>query len=146
MWLGYPGTSGASFMDYIITDSFTSPVELDQQYSEKLAYMPNTFFVGDHKQMFPHLTYKIVVQSASGQFKDNNIVLSGVDLAPLKATGEVKVRHHSYFLASGDFCRLFITFTNSLDPDQDRQNVGPDLDSNCWTSHASLCSTCFLKA
>ena len=92
MWLGYPGTSGASFMDYIITDSFTSPVELDQQYSEKLAYMPNTFFVGDHKQMFPHLTYKIVVQSASGQFKDNNIVLSGVDLAPLKATGEVKVR------------------------------------------------------
>lgn len=90
MWLGYPGTSGASFMDYIITDAFTSPVELDQQYSEKLAYMPDTFFVGDHKQMFPHLSSKIVVQSASGQFKDNNIVLSGVDLEALKATGEVK--------------------------------------------------------
>ena len=25
------------------------------------------------------------------------------------------------------------TFANSLDPDQDRQNVGPDLDSNCLT-------------
>ena len=25
-------------------------------------------------------------------------------------------------------CRLLITFANSLDPDQDRQNVGPDLD------------------
>ena len=25
MWLGYPGTSGASFMDYIITDAVTSP-------------------------------------------------------------------------------------------------------------------------
>ena len=36
-------------------------------------------------------------------------------------------------LASSDFCRLLITFTNSLDPDQDRQNVGPDLDSNCLT-------------
>ena len=29
-------------------------------------------------------------------------------------------------LASGDFCRLLITFANSLDPDQDRQYVGPD--------------------
>ena len=25
-------------------------------------------------------------------------------------------------------CRLLITFANSLDQDQDRQNVGPDLD------------------
>ena len=24
---------------------------------------------------------------------------------------------------------MLITFTNSLDPDQDRQNVGPDLDT-----------------
>ena len=27
------------------------------------------------------------------------------------------------FLASSDFCNLLITFANSLDPDQDRQNV-----------------------
>ena len=26
---------------------------------------------------------------------------------------------------------LLVAFANSLDPDQDRQNVGPDLDSNC---------------
>ena len=37
------------------------------------------------------------------------------------------------FLAKRDFCRLLITFTNSLNPDQDRQNVGPDLDPNCLT-------------
>ena len=29
--------------------------------------------------------------------------------------------------------RLLITFANSLDPDQARQNVGPDLDQNCLT-------------
>ena len=28
------------------------------------------------------------------------------------------------YLASGEFCRLLITFTNSLDPYQDRQNQG----------------------
>ena len=39
--------------------------------------------------------------------------------------------HHNSFPASGDFCRLLITFANSLDPDQARQNVGSDLDPNC---------------
>lgn len=48
MWLGYPGTSGASFMDYIITDAVTSPIELASQYSEKLAYMPFTYFVSSY--------------------------------------------------------------------------------------------------
>ena len=28
---------------------------------------------------------------------------------------------------SGNFCHLLITFANSLNPDQDRQNIGPDL-------------------
>lgn len=46
MWLAYPGTSGSKFMDYIITDKVTSPLEFAHQYSEKLAYMSNTFFVG----------------------------------------------------------------------------------------------------
>lgn len=55
MWLGYPGTSGAPFMDYIVSDKETSPVEVAEQYSEKLAYMPHTFFIGDHANMFPHL-------------------------------------------------------------------------------------------
>ena len=36
-------------------------------------------------------------------------------------------------------CRLLITFANSLDPDQDQQNVGPDLDPNC------LCHTHFFE-
>ena len=30
-------------------------------------------------------------------------------------------------------CHLLITFANSLDPDQDRQNVSPDLDANWLT-------------
>ena len=32
------------------------------------------------------------------------------------------------FLADDDHCRLLITFANSLDPDQVRQKVSPDLD------------------
>ena len=37
------------------------------------------------------------------------------------------------FLASGHFCHLMVTFSNSLDPDQDRHNVSPDLDPKCLT-------------
>ncbi|XP_048461454.1 UDP-N-acetylglucosamine--peptide N-acetylglucosaminyltransferase 110 kDa subunit isoform X1 [Rhincodon typus] len=93
MWLGYPGTSGAPFMDYIITDKETSPLDLAEQYSEKLAYMPNTFFIGDHANMFPHLKKKAVIDfKSNGHIYDNRIVLNGIDLkAFLDSLPDVKV-------------------------------------------------------
>ena len=51
--------------------------------------------------------------------------------ADLTWNGTISVLHS--FLASDNFCCLVITFANSLDPDQDRQNVGPDLDQNSLT-------------
>ena len=39
----------------------------------------------------------------------------------------------SSFFASSGFCHLLITLANSLDPDQDQLNVGPDLDPNSLT-------------
>ena len=104
MWLGYPGTSGASYMDYIFTDDFTSPLEMERHYSEKFAYIPNTYFIGDHAQMFPHLLDKIIVGSSNGQkYRDNNIVLSGMDLSPVRQAVETKVGNYevlSYFITS----------------------------------------------
>ena len=38
-----------------------------------------------------------------------------------------------FLLASGDYCHLLITFANGLDLDQDRHNVGPNLDPNSLT-------------
>ena len=35
------------------------------------------------------------------------------------------------FHGSSDYCCLLITFANNLNPDQDGQNVGPDLNPNC---------------
>ena len=35
--------------------------------------------------------------------------------------------------ASGDFCRLLIIFANNLDPDQARQDVGPEVYPSCLT-------------
>ena len=94
MWLGYPGTSGASFMDYILTDQVTSPMEVADQYSEKLAYMPKTFFIGDHQQMFPHMLEKLVLNAkdeASIDDRDNVSVVNGSNLLPLLENCNVRV-------------------------------------------------------
>lgn len=80
-------------MDYIITDKETSPVEVAEQYSEKMAYMPNTFFIGDHANMFPHLKKKAVIDfKSNGHIYDNRIVLNGIDLkAFLETLPDVKI-------------------------------------------------------
>ena len=39
----------------------------------------------------------------------------------------------SSLLAFGDFCHLLLTLANCLNPDQDRQNVGPDQNPNSLT-------------
>ena len=100
MWLGYPGTSGAPYMDYIVTDAMTSPIELADQYSEKLAYMPDTFFIGDHKQMFPHLIERVLLLDAkkSGSIQslhsiepsDTVAIVNATDLSPIIEKAEVK--------------------------------------------------------
>jgi len=96
MWLGYPGTSGAPYMDYIITDAQTSPLRLASQYSEKIAYMPNTFFIGDHKQMFPHLKERIVIKDKKfdgdgmSRVADNVAVINAVDKTAILEKADVK--------------------------------------------------------
>jgi len=93
MWLGYPGTSGASYMDYIITDRVTSPLELASQYSEKLAFMPKTFFVGDHRQMFPHLKERVIIvdkEKIGSKVSDTVALVNGTDLSPILERTEIK--------------------------------------------------------
>lgn len=49
-YLGYPGTSGADFMDYIIADEVLIPEADRAAYAEKIMYMQNCFQVNDSKR------------------------------------------------------------------------------------------------
>ena len=44
-YLGYPGTMGAEYMDYIIADPILIPEDQRGHYSEKIAYLPNSYQV-----------------------------------------------------------------------------------------------------
>jgi protein O-GlcNAc transferase len=51
-YLGFPGTLGVDFIDYMLVDSFVVPPELEAQMSEKLAFLPGSFFIGDSARSF----------------------------------------------------------------------------------------------
>jgi protein O-GlcNAc transferase len=43
-WLGYAGTTAASFIDYVIADSVVAPFEHQPFFNEKLVHLPDTYF------------------------------------------------------------------------------------------------------
>ncbi len=49
-YLGFPGTTGADFLDYIITDRIVTPEDQSPYYSEQLVYLPHCYQINDHKQ------------------------------------------------------------------------------------------------
>jgi predicted O-linked N-acetylglucosamine transferase (SPINDLY family) len=49
-WLGYPGTTGTPFFDYLIADRILVPAEEQQHYSEKIAYLPHSYQPNDPKR------------------------------------------------------------------------------------------------
>jgi hypothetical protein len=50
-YLGYAGTMGAEYMDYIIADRTVIPESSQKYYSEKVVYLPNSFMVDDSKRV-----------------------------------------------------------------------------------------------
>jgi predicted O-linked N-acetylglucosamine transferase (SPINDLY family) len=44
-YLGYTGTTGADWLDYVITDRFLTPESLEPDFTEKFAWLPDSFQV-----------------------------------------------------------------------------------------------------
>ncbi len=55
-YLGYPGTSGASYMDYFIGDPVSTPIDtLGPYFTEKLILLPDTYQLTEHREIFSGL-------------------------------------------------------------------------------------------
>jgi predicted O-linked N-acetylglucosamine transferase (SPINDLY family) len=49
-YLGYPGTMGAPYMDYLVADPVLVPAELRRHYTERIIYLPHSYQVNDAKR------------------------------------------------------------------------------------------------
>ena len=49
-YLGYPGTMGAPYIDYLIADHTLIPEQSQRHYSEKIVYMPHSYQANDSQR------------------------------------------------------------------------------------------------
>src|SRR6185436_7770886 len=49
-YLGYPGTMGADFIDYILADAVVAPMEHQEHYSERIVHLPNCYQPNDRQR------------------------------------------------------------------------------------------------
>jgi len=52
-YLGFPGTTGASCIDYFISDAVLSPPDTDKHFSECLIRLPHSYQINDRKRLVP---------------------------------------------------------------------------------------------
>jgi len=57
-YLGFPGTLGLPFIDYLIADKVTIPPELQHHYREKILYLPHCYLPRDNSVVPSEITPK----------------------------------------------------------------------------------------
>jgi predicted O-linked N-acetylglucosamine transferase (SPINDLY family) len=57
-FLGYPGTTGAPYIDYLVADRIVIPENERRWYTENIIYMPSSYHVNDDKRTIPDQTLK----------------------------------------------------------------------------------------
>jgi protein O-GlcNAc transferase len=55
-FIGFPGTMGASFIDYVIADPFVLPADRQPFYSEKIVHLPHCYQPNDTKRLISNIT------------------------------------------------------------------------------------------
>jgi predicted O-linked N-acetylglucosamine transferase (SPINDLY family) len=50
-WLGYAGTTGAPYMDYLLADAVTIPTSEQRWYTEKVVHLPRCFLPNDSQRV-----------------------------------------------------------------------------------------------
>jgi predicted O-linked N-acetylglucosamine transferase (SPINDLY family) len=71
-WLGFPGTSGAPYIDYLIGDAVVTPLEHAAHFSEKIAQLPLCYQPNDSRRALPQ-----AVSRASLGLPEQALVLCG---------------------------------------------------------------------
>jgi predicted O-linked N-acetylglucosamine transferase (SPINDLY family) len=57
-FLGYPGTMGAAFIDYLIADATLVPPQSRQHFTEAIAYLPESYQPNDDRREISERTFR----------------------------------------------------------------------------------------
>ncbi|CAN5289358.1 tetratricopeptide repeat protein [soil metagenome] len=57
-YLGYPGTTGAPYIDYIMADAIVAPFTHQPLYSEKIVHLPGSYLISDPRRKIADATPK----------------------------------------------------------------------------------------
>jgi predicted O-linked N-acetylglucosamine transferase (SPINDLY family) len=82
-YLGFPGTTGADYIDYVIGDPIVTPLEHAPWFSEKIAQLPGCYQCNDGTRPLP-----VVPSRASQGLPEDALVLCGFN-QPYKISPEV---------------------------------------------------------
>lgn len=55
-YLGYPGTIGADFLDYILADATVLPMDQQRFYDEKIVHLPDSYQANDDRRVIAPVT------------------------------------------------------------------------------------------
>jgi len=75
-YLGFLGTLGADYIDYLVADTEVVPPAHWQFYDEKMVYLPQSFFVCDHKQTYSEIVKEDILTRASFGLPDDKFVFA----------------------------------------------------------------------
>lgn len=68
-YMGFCGSMGADYIDYMISDEIASPKScIDRFYTEKIILMPHSYFVNDYKQSSPYCMFPENKRSTRSKF------------------------------------------------------------------------------
>jgi predicted O-linked N-acetylglucosamine transferase (SPINDLY family) len=82
-YLGFPGTTGADYIDYMVGDETVSPLAHAGDFTEKLALLPHSYQPNDRHRPLPQPTTR-----AEHGLPDDALVLCGFN-QPFKISAEV---------------------------------------------------------
>ncbi|MDE2274700.1 MAG: tetratricopeptide repeat protein, partial [Burkholderiales bacterium] len=97
-FLGFPGTTGAAWMDYVIGDTIVTPLAHAADYSEKIAQLPASYQPNDRQRPLPPAPSR-----ASQGLPDDALVLCCFN-QPYKISAEVM----------DSWCRLLAGLPNAV--------------------------------
>jgi len=107
-YLGYPSTSGAKSINYLIADKVIIPLENQKYYSEKILYMPNSYMPYSNKT---EISKNIFTRKEFG-LKDDAFILAAFHSTQKITTKEIN--SWSRILGRITNATLWISYTNKI--------------------------------